>query len=117
MGNQLEADVEGIARNFFDDLDEGRELDLQIGSARDLEDLVVTTRLYEIIDFKVLLSPNEATAKLMHKYFVERTDGIEVGDIFVGTYLSLGDDGLRFDGALTSHEVDATTSKCRIERI
>ena len=67
--------------------------------------MVVALGLDEVIHLEVLLCPDEVPTELVHQHLVRRGDGVEVRDIFVGADLALGDDGLRFDGALARHEV------------
>ena len=81
-----------------------------IWSARDLENLIVALGLDEVIDLEVLLCPDEVAAELVHQDFFGTGDGVEVRDVFVGTNLSLRDDGLGLDGALACHKVDVVAT-------
>ena len=63
----------------------------------------------EVIDLEVLLGPDEVASQLVHD--LGGGYGAEVGEVFVGPYLTLGDDGLRLDGAFARHEVDVVATQ------
>ena len=105
----LEAAVVGVVGDLTDDFDEGGELDLQLGGTRELEDLMVGLGDDEVIDLEVLLGPDKVAAQLV--YDLRGGHGAEVGEVFVGPDLTLGDDGLGLDGALARHEVDVVATQ------
>ena len=108
-GKGLEAAVVGVVGDLADDLDEGGKLDFLLGRAGELEDLMVRLGDDEVIDLEVLLGPDKVATQLVHD--LRGGHGAEVGEVFVGPNLTLGDDGLRLDGALARHEVDVVATQ------